>query len=199
MADSKIEPDVDVVLTGFEPFGGRAENRSWQVVEAVEAVPGVRIAKVQLPVDFAALAERLPALVARARRALVMVGESAQTQVVEIERVALNVIDARIPDNRGWQPRFEEVVPGAPLARYARWDAAQVAEVIASAGAPVHVSHHAGTYACNAALYLALDEAESGRMPLAPPFVGFVHVPVTSETETSTIAEGITRLILTFG
>jgi pyroglutamyl-peptidase len=187
---------VDVVLTGFEPFGGRAENRSWQVVEAVPDVPGVRVAKVQLPVDFTQLARAVTPLVPRARRALVLIGESAQTSVVEIERVALNVVHARIPDNRGAQPRFEELAAQAPLARYARWDAARVADVLAGAGVPVHVSHHAGTYACNASLYLALHEAET--IAAAPPIIGFIHVPVVSPPETSTIAEGIARLLLTF-
>jgi pyroglutamyl-peptidase len=183
----------DVIVTGFEPFDQRAVNRSWEVVAALPDAPGLE--KLQLPVDFAALRELVPALVARAGRALVLVGESASAESVEVERIALNVADARIPDNRGAQPRFEELVPEAPLARYARWDAGRVVDLLAAAGVPARVSHHAGTYACNASLYLALEAAARYD---APAIIGFLHVPVGGVTSTPTIAAGISRLLLTF-
>jgi pyroglutamyl-peptidase len=183
-------PRPEILLAGFEPFDGRASNRSWQVVDAVPAEPWLE--KVQLPVDFAALRTIIPELAGRARKALVLCGESAQHEVVQVERVALNVLDARIPDNRGARPRFEEVAADAPLARYARWDAAQVAEALTQAGVTALVSHHAGTYACNASLYLALHAAS------APAIVGFLHVPVATTPESSRIAAAIARLLLTF-
>jgi pyroglutamyl-peptidase len=189
---------ADVVLCGFEPFGGRSVNRSWQVVSAVPELPGVHVDRVQLPVDFAALRTLVPALVARAGRALVLCGEAEGEGAVLVERVALNVVDARLPDNRGAQPRLEELVPGAPLARYARWDAPAACSELAQAGVPVRVSHHAGTYACNASLYLALQALDDEAAKPAPAVVGFIHVPVASPPETPVIAAGIARLLLTF-
>jgi pyroglutamyl-peptidase len=186
-----------VIVCGFEPFGGRPTNRSWEVVEALAAyAPPGSYEAVRLPVDFAALARLVPGLVRRAGRALVMLGEAGGTDAVQVERVGLNVVHARIPDNLGAQPAYEEVVPAAPLARFARWDAEACARVLAAAGVPVRVSHHAGTYACNTALYLALDAAESGGG--APATIGFVHVPVDEPPGTSRIAAGIARLLLTF-
>ncbi len=194
MADAEAN-DPAVIVCGFEPFGGRPVNRSWQVVAALPELPGLAVEKVQLPVDFEALRTLVPALAGRARRALVLCGEAAATDAVQVERVALNVVDARIPDNRGAQPSFEEVVPGAPLARYARWDAAWVAATLADAGVPVRVSHHAGTYACNASLYLALEALAAAATPA---LVGFIHIPVGTPPETSVITAGIARLLLTF-
>jgi pyroglutamyl-peptidase len=186
-----------MIVCGFEPFGGRTTNRSWEVVEALAAhAPGLSFERVQLPVDFAALRRIVPQLVERAGRALIMLGEAGGSDAVQVERVGLNVVHARIPDNLGAQPAFEDVVGDAPLARLARWDAATCARTIAAAGVPVRVSHHAGTYACNAALYLALDAADTGSA--APATIGFLHVPVDSPPETPRIAAGIARLLLTF-
>ena len=184
---------ADIVICGFEPFEGRPVNRSWEVVCALPEAAGVE--KLQLPVDFAALHVIVPQLVARAGRALVLLGESEAAVDVNVERVALNVVDARIPDNRGAQPRSQELVPGAPLARYARWDASTTAALLAAEGVPARVSHYAGTYACNASLYLALDAAAQA---VTPATIGFLHVPVSGPTKTPTIAVGISRLLLTF-
>jgi pyroglutamyl-peptidase len=185
------------IVCGFEPFGGRTTNRSWEVVEALEAhAPPGSFERVQLPVDFAALRRIVPGLVERTGRALLMLGEAAGTDAVQVERVGLNVVHARIPDNLGAQPEFDPVVAGAPLARFARWDAEACVRTLAAEGLPVRVSHHAGTYACNAALYLALDAAEN--LGAAPATIGFLHVPVETPPETPRIAAAIARLLLTF-
>jgi len=186
-----------VIVAGFEPFGGRQENRSWQVVQALP--DDLAVERVQLPVDFVALQTLVPALVARRPRTLVLLGEASGTDALQVERVALNVVHARIADNRDARPVLAEVVPGAPLARYARWDAAALVDTLVDAGVPAQISHHAGTYACNAALYLALHTAATASDPDdVPTTLGFVHVPVTSPPETSAIAAGIARLLLTF-
>jgi pyroglutamyl-peptidase len=158
-----------IVLTAFEPFGGRSRNRSAEVLARVGDVPGVTVEKVVLPVELG----RLPAVVelALARRpdALVLLGEAGRATDVAVERLALNVIDARIPDNRGEQPRGTPVVPGGALALPSTWRHDDVVGALRAAGLPVRTSHHAGTFACNAALYLALAAS-------ACP-AGFIHVP----------------------
>jgi pyroglutamyl-peptidase len=205
---------AEMIVCGFEPFGGRHTNRSWEVALALDAhlprgaFERGAFERVQLPVDFVALRRIVPGLVARAGRALVLLGEAGGTDAVQVERVGLNVLHARIPDNLGARPEFAEVVANAPLARFARWDAEACARTIAAEGVPVQVSHHAGTYACNAALYLALDAAEtagasaasaaSGIRGAAPATIGFIHVPVETPPETPRIAAAIARLLLTF-
>jgi pyrrolidone-carboxylate peptidase len=186
-------PRPDVIVTAFEPFGGRTVNRSWEIVTSLPDVPGIE--KVQLPVDYAKVRTLVPELVARAGRALIMLGEAGRGGPVDVERIGTNIADADIPDNGGAQPRGEELVPGAPLARYARWDAHAVAATLSAAGVSVEVSHHAGTYLCNAALFLALEAAERGP---APATIGFLHVPVETPPETPVLVAGISRLLLTF-
>src|SRR5262249_53232761 len=153
-------PIVDVLVTAFEPFDGRARNRS---LDAVRLLAARGLPTETLPVDFARLPALVPPLVERARRALVLVGESTRARRPTLERTALNAAAARPADNAGAQPRDAEVVPGGPLALAARWPGAALARALRDAGHPVDVSFHAGTYACNAALYLALHHA--ARLP----------------------------------
>jgi pyroglutamyl-peptidase len=187
-----------VILCGFEPFGGRRRNRSW---DAVSRVPDRgRLERAVLPVDFAALARTVPALVARDPELLIMVGEDGgRRRGLALERVALNVAHAEIPDNRGQAPQAEALAPGgdAPLAYPASWDAPAIVARLLLAGIAAEVSHHAGTFACNAALYLALHAAAGMQ---ATTTIGFVHVPGKDwpvGPTTAALAHAIDTCILT--
>jgi pyroglutamyl-peptidase len=162
-----------IILAAFEPFDGRRRNRSWELARRVRPRPGLEV--VQLPVDFARLRQEIPALAARASGGLLLLGESSRPQLC-VEQVALNLVDSsHRADNAGARPRAETVVAGAPLALRVAWDARAVAERVNQIGAGrgplVVASFHAGTFACNAALYLALHARGAG----AP--VAFIHVP----------------------
>jgi pyroglutamyl-peptidase len=156
------------VVAGFEPFDGRGQNRSWEVVRRVAVRPGLET--VQLPVDYARLRELVPGLASRQARRLLLIGESAAGALC-VEQVALNVLDRDRPDSSGSQPSAEAIVAGGPLALRAPWDARAVARRLNEAGIAATASFHAGTFACNAALYLALHAL--GHQTA----VGFLHVP----------------------
>ncbi|MCE9553464.1 MAG: hypothetical protein K8T91_08830 [Planctomycetes bacterium] len=69
-----------------------------------------------------------------------------------------------------------------PLAYASDLPMALLAERIRVAGIPASVSHHAGTYVCNATLYLSRYIAE--RMAVQTR-VGFIHLPLeTSQAAT---------------
>lgn len=165
---------MKVLFAAFEPFDGRTENRSLEAVKLVAArrLRGVEVRT--LPVSFARLARLVPPLAEACEEALILVGESEAARVPTLERVALNLVDARIADNEGAQPRDARVVEGGPLAYEATWPARRLEATLRAAGLEVELSAHAGTYACNAALYLALHRAAS--LP-RPPVIGFLHVP----------------------
>jgi pyrrolidone-carboxylate peptidase len=157
-----------LVVTGFEPFNGRRRNRSWDAVKGLSLGQGVQIH--QLPVDFARLREAVPRLMSSGPRGLLLVGESA-TKNVRVEQVGLNIIHSDRPDNAGVRPQMETLVSDGPLALLATWDARSVARKLSQNGVPAVASFHAGTFACNAAFYLALYGCAS------PTRVGFLHVP----------------------
>lgn len=110
-----------VLITGFEPFGGEAVNPSWEVVKQLDGamVAGERVVARQLPCVFgealtalyAALDEHQPVLT-------IAVGQAGGRVDITVERVAINVDDARIADNKGQQPVDVPVVADGPAARF---------------------------------------------------------------------------------
>lgn len=162
-----------ILLTGFEPFGGDASNPSGEAVHLVAAEwegPETLVTAV-LPVAFAAAGERMRELVAaHAPDLVIATGLASNRGEVTPERVAVNLADARIPDNDGAQPVDEPCVPGAPDAYFATLPVKAVSAAIAAAGIPSSVSYSAGTFVCNHVMFTARDAA-----PGIP--AGFVHVP----------------------
>ncbi|MDT0164432.1 pyroglutamyl-peptidase I [Actinotalea sp. AC32] len=164
-----------VLVTGFEPFDGRAANASWEAVTVLAAGwdRADELAVVRLPVSFdrgprvlrAALHEHRPDVV-------VCVGEAVGRAAVGLERAAVNVVDARIPDADGAAPVDVAVVDGGPAAYFSTLPLKRALVEVGRDGTPVEVSQTAGTYVCNATFY-ALMHATRGTGTRA----GFVHVP----------------------
>ena len=188
-----VSTEGRIVVTGFEPFDGRTRNRSWELVQKLRSAPGRDVFR--LPVDFGRLSEVVPGILSRRPRVVLMIGESLTNQL-RVEQVALNMADSDKPDNTGRIHQCEPLIVGAPLALKTSWDARRVAGRLHQEGIPATVSFHAGTFACNAALYLALegvresgsraiqDEAgqeltSHGSENIGSPAVGFFHVPNT--------------------
>ncbi|WP_343234207.1 pyroglutamyl-peptidase I [Microbacterium salsuginis] len=167
-----------VLLTGFEPFGDDDVNPSGEAVRTVAerwAGPESLVTAV-LPVTFAGSAERLRELLSEHRPDIVVAtGLAGGRAAIGVERIAVNLVDARIPDNDGAQPVDVPSVPGAPAAHFATLPVKEIARRIADAGIPAEVSYSAGTFVCNHAFFTALEAAASGTR------AGFVHVPWSAE------------------
>jgi len=167
-----------VLLTGFEPFGGDAANPSGEAVHLVAARwtgPEVLVSAV-LPVTFTGAAVRLRELIAEHRPDVVVAaGLAGGRAAIGVERVAVNLVDARIPDNDGEQPVDVPSVPGAPAAHFATLPVKEIVGRIAAAGIPAELSYSAGTFVCNHVFFTALEDTAS------PVRAGFVHVPWSTE------------------
>ena len=181
---------MTLLLTGFEPFEGQPVNASWLAVEAVAASwtgPALRV--VRLPVSFArAPLALLAALEAEGPDVVVCVGEAGERSVLDVERVAVNVADARIPDNDGAQPVDEPVVAGGPVAYLTGLPLRACVDAATRAGVPAGVSSSAGTYVCNAVFYTLARALGGTGVPY-----GFVHVPRTPAQVPATAVTGDVR------
>ncbi|MGD6754631.1 pyroglutamyl-peptidase I [Streptomyces sp. BH105] len=194
-----------VLLTGFEPFGGESVNPSWQTAEAVAAAPpdGLSVTAVQLPCVFGESIAALRTAVAEHRPDLVLcLGQAGGRPGVTVERVAVNVDDARIPDNAGAQPIDTPVVPDGPAAYFSTLPVKACVAAMREAGVPAALSNTAGTFVCN---HVAYGLAHLLATELPDVRGGFVHVPwspaqVPDGTAPSlpaeTVAEGIRALLL---
>jgi len=160
---------VNIVVTGFEPFGGSEVNASW---EAVRGLADVRI--VLLPVAFDSAARRIREIVSEKPDAVICVGEAGGRGVVSIERVAINLIDARIPDNEGYRPVDEPVCPDRPAAWFSTLPVRRILERMQGGGIPAELSCTAGTYVCNTVFYSLMDEIDRSGIKIPG---GFIHVP----------------------
>jgi pyroglutamyl-peptidase len=167
-----------VLLTGFEPFGGDPVNPSSEAVHVVGerwSGPEALVTAV-LPVTFRGAAERLRALIAEHQPEVVIAsGLAGGRAAIGVERVAVNLIDARIPDNDGEQPVDTPSMPGAASAHFATLPVKAIAQRISDAGVPAEVSYSAGTFVCNHVFFTALEAAAPGTR------AGFVHVPWSTE------------------
>lgn len=167
-----------ILLTGFEPFGGDATNPS--IVAARQAAgelsaAGQPATAVELPCVFATAPEALrQALQTHQPELVICTGLNARASAVTLERAALNVIDARIPDNAGDQPIDVPVVAGGPAAYFSTLPIKRTLAGLLAAGLSAQVSQSAGTFACNQVFYLLMHEL-AGRGVRG----GFVHVPPT--------------------
>jgi pyroglutamyl-peptidase len=166
-----------VLLAGFEPFGGEAINPAQDVLHELsgERIAGHRIEPATLPVCFEHAPRALIEAIARVQPSLVIcVGQAGGRARISIERVALNLIDARIADNSGQQPIDAEVVQGAPTAYLSTLPVKALTASLNQHGVPAELSLSAGTYVCNAVFFQLMHH-----LALQHPGVrgGFIHIP----------------------
>ena len=168
-----------VLLTGFEPFNGESLNPAWEAVRALEACQGngFCITVRQLPCAFGHALEVLEATLAQCRPAVVIcVGQAGGRAEMSIERIAINIDDARIADNRQHQPIDVPVVDGAPAAYFATLPIKAVVHGLRENGIPAAVSQSAGTFVCNHVFYGLMHHLASSAS-IQDVRAGFIHVP----------------------
>ncbi|MEU9476010.1 pyroglutamyl-peptidase I [Streptomyces sp. NPDC048191] len=194
-----------VLITGFAPFDGQQVNPSWQAASLVAAEPpaGLAVTAVELPCVFGKSIEVLREAVRASRPALVVcLGQAGGRPGVTVERVGINVDDARVPDNAGDRPIDEPVIPGGPAAYFSTLPVKACVAALRAAGVPAAVSNTAGTFVCNHVAY-GLGYLIATEFPHVRG--GFVHVPwapeqVTDGTapalEPRTVAHGLRALLL---
>lgn len=163
-----------LIITGFDPFGGEAINPSWEAVKRLPGtIGGYRLTKLQIPTVFGAAARTvLAAAEADLPDVILCVGQAGGRDAVTPERVAINLNDARIPDNAGNQPAEAPIDPEGPDGIFATVPVAAMAQAIRAAGLPGAVSLTAGAFVCNDTLYRLLRHYAGTSTR-----VGFIHVP----------------------
>jgi len=176
---SKREPIA--LVTGFAPFGGESVNPSQLIAQALhgQTIAGHRVVGATLPTEFASSLLVLNDLLKRHRPALVLaVGQAGGRAEISLERIAVNLIDARIPDNAGAQPIDIAVVENAPNAYFSTLPLKAMLAGLQDAGIPAVLSHSAGTFVCNQVFFGLAHALQTRRKRVRG---GFVHVPYLPE------------------
>ena len=182
----EINMENTVLITGFDPFGGESINPSWEAVKLLPAqLENAQIISKEIPTSF----EKAPLLLKEyiqeyKPNMVICVGQAGGRPSVTIERVAINIQDASIPDNNNYQPNDVPVIPAGPDAYLSNLPIKEMVSAVNNAGFPCFISNSAGTYVCNTLMYTALhelnkldNESKSRQKRQA----GFIHVPFTCE------------------
>jgi pyroglutamyl-peptidase len=170
-----------LLLTGFEPFDGSTLNPSQSVVQALAAAPpvGVQLHTAILPVErLRGPLALLQALQAVQPEAVICLGEASRRAAISIERLAVNLLDYRIPDNQGVQVVDEAIRPDGPAAYFATLPVRRMLQAVEAVGVPVGLSLSAGTFLCNQVLYTLLDHLALAGSDIP---AGFIHLPALPE------------------
>ena len=165
-----------ILVTGFTGYGGRSANPAELIARALDGttIRGEPVAGHVLPIDFAALQTRIPELIeTHAPRAVILLGLWPGEAVIRLERVAANRAQFEIPDAAGRLVNAE-VVAGGPGGYLATLPADRIEAAVRAAGIPCRQSGTAGSFLCNATLYLALHQAARHRPGMR---AGFIHLP----------------------
>ena len=160
-----------VLLTGFEPFGKATLNPSGEIVKQIS---GDNIVTAILPVAYAQSAEALLALIEQHNPDVVIsLGQAEGRTHVSLERIAINLDDARLADNEGVIRNDVPIVVGGPVAYESTLPIKEIVKAINDAGVPAAVSLSAGAFLCNHVFYVAQDHFKGTKVRS-----GFVHVPL---------------------
>ena len=168
-----------ILLTGFDPFGGGAHNPSWLIAQALhgQRIAGHQVVAAQLPTVFGQSLQRLQSLLQEHQPSITLcLGLAGGRAALSIERIGININDARIPDNCGAQPIDTPVQVGGPAAYFASLPIKTMLRAVQRAGVPCEVSQTAGTFVCNHVLYGLMHLLAQGAAPQGARG-GFVHVP----------------------
>lgn len=178
---------MKALVTGFSPFGGDAINPSLAAVRRLAAYGAGRSSKLEgvtaeLPTSFARAPRQLHTLIAQEKPHIVLcVGLAADRRLISVERIAVNLCDARIADNDGVQPRDKPVIARAPAAYFSTLPVLDIVNALGRAGLPAESSMSAGAFVCNAVFYHLMHSIAKNHGPVR---AGFVHVPaITIEAD----------------
>lgn len=171
---------MKVLITGFEPFGGDKINPSLEAVKMLqENIAGAEIVKESLPVVFGKSIQVLEELIRKENPHMVIcVGQAGGRYEISIERVAINIDDARIADNEGNQPVDNKIFEDGEPAYFAKLPIKAMVEEIRGGNIPASVSNTAGTYVCNHLMYGLLYLIDKKYPNIRG---GFIHVPFIPE------------------
>lgn len=172
---------MKVLITGFEPFGGDNKNPTEIIAKTLngKVINGAQIIGKILPISVKRAGPKLGRILNELKPDVVInLGLAPTYSNIAVERVALNILDARIPDNDGYQPIDEPIEKDASIAYFATLPVRAIVKELRDNGIPAVISYSAGTYLCN---YVMFKTLHYSKLHDYPKKAGFIHVPYTPD------------------
>ncbi|MGL6114632.1 MAG: pyroglutamyl-peptidase I [Cetobacterium sp.] len=169
-----------VLITGFDPFGGEKINPAWEAIKGIKDTIGdIEVIKLEIPTVF----HRATEVIMEGAKAcepdvIIAVGQAGGRYDMTVERVAINIDDARIADNEGAQPIDVKIYEDGENAYFSNLPIKAMVEEMKKEGIPASVSNTAGTFVCNHVMYSIMYHIEKNKIAKKG---GFIHVPYIPE------------------
>lgn len=167
---------MKILVTAFDPFGGESINPALEAVKLMkDTIEGAEIVKLEIPTVFRKSIDKTREAIEKENPDVVLcVGQAGGRFEVTPERVAINVDDARIPDNENNQPIDVPIYEDGEPAYFSTLPVKAMVEAIRNEGLPSSLSNSAGTFVCNHIMYGVLYTIDKMGKDIR---AGFVHVP----------------------
>lgn len=170
---------MKILITGFDPFDKDDINPSIELVKKIdEKIDNAQIFKVEIPTVFKKSGEILEENIKKIRPDVILcIGQAGGSPSISIERIAINIDDARISDNDGKKPIDEKIRLDGENAYFSNFPIKKIVDEIKKENIPAEISNSAGTFVCNHLMYEALYFAKKYKNIKA----GFIHIPYLPE------------------
>ena len=171
---------MKILITGFEPFGGESVNPAYEAVKLLPDMAGdIQIVKMEIPTVLGEAGKAVETgILQHQPDAVICVGQAGRRADIGVERVAINLVEASIPDNAGNQPMDVKVQEDGDTAYFATIPVKAMVKNIKDHGIPASISYTAGTYVCNSVMYDLLYLIDRKYPSIRG---GFIHVPYATE------------------
>ena len=169
-----------ILLTGFEPFGGSHINPSIASCRPHDGITykGCKVKVVEIPLRYDEVKNSLVKAIEETKPAAVICTGQSGSGEIRLERVAINIADARIAYNCGTQPVDKTIVDGGPVAYFSTLPLRKMLNALTGAKIPATISNSAGTFGCNHIFYELMDYNAEHSLDIP---AGFIHVPSLPE------------------
>ncbi len=185
---------MKVLITGFMPFGGESTNPAYEAVKLLpDFIDDIEIIKKEISVVFGKCIRELEKhIIEHSPDVVLCVGQAGGRAGISVEKVAINLREARIPDNDGNQPVDKKIIEDGPDAYFAKLPIKNMVLAMQNESVPSHISYTAGTYVCNDIMYGLLHLINTKYNHLQG---GFIHVPFSAK-QASTKAANVPSMPL---
>lgn len=171
---------MKILVTGFDPFGGEKVNPAYEAVKLLpNTIAGAEIVKLEIPTVFGEAGKAVEkGIIANQPDVVVCIGQAGRRSDVQVERVAVNLVEAPIPDNAGNEPMDVKCQEDGDVAYFASIPVKAMVKNMHDHGLTGSVSYTAGTYVCNNVMYDLLYMIDKKYPGIRG---GFIHVPFAVE------------------
>ncbi len=171
---------MKILITGFDSFGGATVNPAYEAIKLLpDTIAGAEIVKLEVPTVFSKCAAAVEKGIKKdCPDMIINVGQAGGRPCITVEQVAINLAEARIPDNEGEQPLGESIKADGETAYFATLPIKAMVRNMRSHGIPANISYSAGTYVCNYLMYSVLHMTAKEYPGIR---AGFIHVPFAME------------------